>query len=105
MFNPQMLLVLTELRTQVSLSMILARPPSVSWLFIFRVRIPANFRIVFAASFSVDGVLKDKQQLDWAVIFLPKGKTALEMLYCPNMTDLVKVGGKIMIVGRNKGRY
>ena len=60
----------------------------------------SKFPQVFAASFSIDD-LKDKQQLDGAVIFLPKAKQHLEMLIA-NMTDLVKVGGKLLIVGENK---
>ncbi|WP_412971321.1 methyltransferase [Glaciecola sp. MF2-115] len=60
----------------------------------------SKFPQVFAASFSLDD-LKDKQQLDGAVIYLPKAKQHLEMLIA-NLAELVKVGGKLMIVGENK---
>ncbi len=60
----------------------------------------SKFPQVFAASFSVED-LKDKQQLDGAVIYLPKAKQHLEMLIA-NLADLIKVGGKLLIVGENK---
>ncbi|MFQ3250400.1 MAG: 16S rRNA (guanine1207-N2)-methyltransferase [Glaciecola sp.] len=60
----------------------------------------SKFPQVFSASFSLDD-LKDKQQLDGAVIYLPKAKQHLEMLIA-NLAELVKVGGKLMIVGENK---
>lgn len=60
----------------------------------------SKFAQVFAASFCIDE-LKDKQLLDGAVIYLPKAKQHLEMLIA-NLADLIKVGGKLLIVGENK---
>lgn len=60
----------------------------------------SKFPQVFGASFSLND-LKEQQQLDGAVIYLPKAKQHLEMLIA-NLADLVKIGGKLMIVGENK---
>jgi 16S rRNA (guanine1207-N2)-methyltransferase len=60
----------------------------------------SKFPQVFGASFSLQD-LSDKQQLDGAIIYLPKAKQHLEMLIA-NLSELIKVGGKLLIVGENK---
>jgi 16S rRNA (guanine1207-N2)-methyltransferase len=60
----------------------------------------SKFQQVFAPGFSLSQ-LKSGEQLDGAIIYLPKAKQQLEMLIA-NMAELIVDGGQLLVVGENK---